>query len=405
MLPARLRLFRHPFTVAAPFLLCGLLGLVVVAMEADEPAATPTPAAKFETTGPWGKLEYYQIRLEPPTSQMRGALLKEHTTWNFGSLTETGVLAALDTIGFSGEIMTLLESGGTWERGKNGLLLSVPDGVIEGLTPENRAALADWFKLHNTPFHNQIVLNIEGGDFSAFDGGKVSAETLAAVKSLSFLRNGVLSVMDLPYLMKKIGNNPEEKEHFVRAIFSTRSLIVRLVIDETTDTQSVIDYWSQAGRISRVESMVRGVEMTMGVDKIDIVHLLPPLARRYLYAFSNLSDTGVNNTPDCFWASIHFFKRNPSPRVLDALSFEHYLERDFTEIDGELRFGDLVCLLRPADNSFLHSYVHIADDIVFTKNGASSVHPFILTLKSDMMSRYLQEGEFTTKVYRRNPDS
>src|SRR5690606_33603769 len=179
--------------------------------------------------------------------------------------------------------------------------------------------------------------------------------------------------------------------------------IGRLAIEETPDRAALANYWAQGGRTSRVESMIKGVQNTVGVDKLDIVHLLPPLPRRYLYAFSNLSDIGINNTPDCFWASVHFFKRNTSPRVLDLLSLDHYLTADFTEVEDELRFGDLVCLIRPEDDSFLHSYVHIADEIVFTKNGASYVHPFILTLKSDMMSRYLQEGDHNIRVFRRNP--
>lgn len=360
---------------------------------------------KTVTTGPWGTLEYYPIRLEPPTTQLWNTLFDERMVWNFGVLTETGVLAELRDIGFSDEILEALRSEGVWIRAKAGLEVTVPDSVADGITPENRLALAEWLHANNYDFFNRIIVNIEGGDFSAFTPDKVSPEILELVKSRSFVRNGVLSFMDLPYVIRQIGDDKEARETFIRTIFSTRSLIVRLMIDESTDLAAIVDYWSQGGRASRVESMVKGVQATMGVDKIDIVHLLPPLPRRYLYAFSRISDTGVHNTPDCFWASVHFFKRNPSPRVLDALSLEHYLAHDFTEVpeEEELRFGDIVCLLRPDNNSFLHSYVHIADDIVFTKNGASYVHPFILTLKSDMMSRYLHEGEFNTRVYRRIP--
>jgi len=376
------------------------------------PPAMPSPAAadapaveKTVTTGAWGTLEYYPIRLEPPTTQLWSSLFNERTIWNFGVLTETGALAELSGIGFSAEILETLRTEGVWVRAKSGLEVTVPDAVVGSLTPENRLALAEWLHANNYDFFNRIIVNIEGGDFSAFTEDKVRPEILELVKSHSFVRNGVLSFMDLPFVVRQIGDREEERETFIRTIFSTRSLIVRLIIDKTSDRDAIVDYWSQGGRASRVESMVKGVQATVGVDKIDIVHLLPPLPRRYLYTFSRLSDTGVHNTPDCFWASVHFFKRNPSPRVLDSLSLEHYLVHDFTEVpeEEELRFGDIVCLLRPGNEAFLHSYVHIADDIVFTKNGASYVHPFILTLKSDMMSRYLHEGEFETRVFRRIP--
>ncbi len=356
-----------------------------------------------QTVGPWGTLEYYPVRLEPPTTQLWNALFDDVSVWNFGFLTETGVIAELKEIGFSPELLARLRTEGVWERAKAGLKVTLPDAIIADLSTDNRRALAEWFQSNNFDFYNKITVNIEGGDFSAFTPDKVDPEILELVKSLSFVRNGALSFMDLPHVMRRIGDDEEEKETFVRTVFSTRSLIVRLVIDEHSDRASLAEYWAQGGRKSRVESMIKGVQNTVGVDKLDIVHLLPPLPRRYLYAFSNLSDTGINNTPDCFWASVHFFKRNPSPRVLDLLSLDHYLTTDFTEVTGELRFGDIVCLMRPKDDSFLHSYVHIADEIVFTKNGASYVHPFILTLKSDMMSRYLQEGDYNTRVFRRNP--
>lgn len=387
------------------YLIGAALFLLMPEITRSAEAAEMLQVEKTVTTGPWGTLEYYPIRLEPPTSQLWKSLFGERVVWNFGVLTETGALAELRGIGFADEILETLRSEGVWVRAKTGLEVTLPDSVADNITPENRLALAEWLHANNYDFFNRITVNIEGGDFSAFTPDKVSPEILELVKSRSFVRNGVLSFMDLPHVIRKIGDSKEEREAFIRTIFSTRSLVVRLVINESTDLATIVDYWSQGGRASRVESMVKGVQATIGVDKIDIVHLLPPLPRRYLYAFSRISDRGVHNTPDCFWASVHFFKRNPSPRVLDSLSLEHYLAYDFTEIPGEegLRFGDIVCLLRPDNDSFLHSYVHIADDIVFTKNGASYAHPFILTLKSDMMSRYLHEGEFNTRVYRRTP--
>jgi len=354
-------------------------------------------------------LEFYPIRLEPPTTQLWSSLFNSRTIWNFGILTETGALAELGKLGFSDEALDTLRSQGVWGRTKSGLEVIVPDSVVEAVTPETRVALADWLHDNNYDFYNRIIINIEGGEFSAFTEDKVAPRVLALLKSLSFKRNKVLSFMDLPYVMRMIGDDEEEKVDFIKVILSTKSLMVRLVVDETTDREAVVAYWSQGGRTSRIDSMVRGVESTVGVDKIDIVHLLPPLPRRYLNAFSRVSDTGAINTPDCFWASVHFFQRNPSPRILDALSLEHYLAHDFIEVEvegegegeAELRFGDLVCLMRGDDNSFLHSYVHIADDIVYTKNGASYVHPFILALKSDMMSRYPQDGALKTRVFRR----
>jgi hypothetical protein len=212
--------------------------------------------------------------------------------------------------------------------------------------------------------------------------------------------------MDRACILRKLGNDTAEKERFLRSIFSTRGLIARLVMDETVDLEAMIRYWSCDGLNTGFESILRGAKATEGINKVDLVQILPPVPRRYLNGFTNLRDVSPNNTPDCFWTSVQFFRRQVSPRLLDPVRLMHHLEGDFQRIETEeLRFGDLVCLFDAEDGEFVHSYVHVAGEIVFSKNGASFARPHVQTLKSDMLSVYLDESRYRFEVYRRKiPD-
>lgn len=388
------------------------LFLSVVALPAEDrgtgvldlAAAATGPATTWrkESVGPWGKLEYFPVTLEPPHSHLWEALYDERSFWDFGKLDQAEAMALLKSLGFSAETLGLIEAEGVWKKTESGLELEFGDRVVESLTAENRAAIAKWFRLNNNFFFTKTIINFEGGNFSFFENGVIAPATLELVKKFSFTRRNVLSLMDRPYILRKLGNDTAEKERFLRAVFSTKGLIVRLVMDGSVDLESMIQYWSCDGLNAGFEPILRGVQATEGLNKVDLVQILPPVPRRYLYGFTNLQDVSPKNTPDCFWTSVQFFRRQVSPRLLDPVRLMHHIEGDFERVDNEdLRFGDLVCMFDEEDGSFLHSYVHVADEIVFSKNGASFARPFVLTLKSDMLSVYLDESRYRFEVYRR----
>jgi len=384
----------------------GTVGFLCGVLPAEE-ATSVSNAAKHEvatrhvTTGPWGTIESFPVTLEPPASHLWAALYDERSYWNFGTMEKPEARALLVTLGLSQETLALIDVEGVWKSTDSGLDLDFGDNIVESLTPENRAALARWFRLDNPFFFTKAVINFEGGDFSAFENNGIASSTLALVKKMSFTRRNVLSIMDLPYILRQLGGDVAEKERFLRSTFATRGLIARLVIDESSKLDEIIDYWSGDGLNPGIASILRGVQATDGINRLDLVQLLPPVPRRYLYGFTNLRDVSPLNTPDCFWTSVQFFQHNASARLLDPLRLMHHIETDFERVPGSPRFGDLVCMFDEDDGAFVHSFVHIADDIVFSKNGASFARPFVLTRKSDMLSVYLDESRYREEIYRR----
>jgi hypothetical protein len=365
----------------------------------------PGGVSKVRTTqGPWGKLETYPIRLEPPDSHLWAALYDERSIWGFGERSPAEAVEVLRELAFSPRTLSLVSSRGRWSEENGETIVEVDDETVESLTAENRAGLARWLRLNNPVFFGKHIVNLEGGDFSSLEqDADLSPDTIDLVRHLAFRRRNVLSLFDRAYILRKIGDDPPEKQEFLRAIFASPGLVARLVIDEDTDLEATTEYWSAGGRNPGVGPLLEAVRATTGVERIDLVQILPAVARRYLNSFTNLRDITPKNAPDCFWASIQFFKPATSSRTLDQLLVQHHLGSDFEQVEDEAGFGDVVCMFDANDGSFLHSYVHIAGDVVFSKNGASFARPFILTRRSDMLSVYLDETAIRFETYRLRP--
>lgn len=390
-----------PAKATSPVRGLALLFLVAPLALSDAQDAEP-PISKLQVyEGPWGKLETFPIVLEPPDSHLWDALYDERSLWNFGDRSKEQSLKVLGELGFPQGTLELVATTATWTAESGEMIAQIDDAVVESLTAENRTALARWFRLNRPVFFGKTIVNLDGGDFTPF-GEDLSPEIVELVKRLSFPRRSVVSLMDRAYLLRRIPD-PEEKRRLIRSLFSTQGLIARLVIDEGSDLAAVADYWSADGWNPGVSPILQAVRATAGVERIDLLQILPPVPRRYLNSFTNLSDITPLNAPDCFWASIQFFKAATSSRILDPLYVGHHLGTDFEPVDGEPRFGDVVCMFNANDGAFIHSYVHIVDDIVFSKNGASFARPFILTRKADMLSVYLDEDTIRYEAYRRRP--
>jgi hypothetical protein len=130
-----------------------------------------------------------------------------------------------------------------------------------------------------------------------------------------------------------------------------------------------------------------------GGGEIDIVHLLPPFARRRLYCYPDLnqSDSRVN----CHWTAMNFWSSQPDDRYLIADNIVDDLRKNYIPVTGQPRYGDLLMFMgernptRPSAQLALHFAIYIADNIVFTKNGSAGNVPWILEELDRLTECYL----------------
>jgi hypothetical protein len=121
---------------------------------------------------------------------------------------------------------------------------------------------------------------------------------------------------------------------------------------------------------------------------IDVLHLLPPFARKRVNSYPAPLAAG-QRPPDCYWSAFNFFNDPPDDRYFDDQVWREELQKEFQFVE-QPTFGDLVFLTRP-DGVPIHCAVFIADDVVFTKNGANLRQPWKLMKMEDMLARYPED--------------
>jgi hypothetical protein len=94
----------------------------------------------------------------------------------------------------------------------------------------------------------------------------------------------------------------------------------------------------------------------------------------------------------------------PVPPTNDGSYWKRKLDTEYYPVISDPRFGDIAMLVK-RDGTIIHSCVFIADNIVYTKNGASATVPWVLMALPELLEAYSAEvpSEQTLRVeYYRN---
>ena len=372
------------------------LGLLSGRIEAAETVEVGDP-------GPWGLLETYEIRLIPPLSYATAALESENRAmgWRFVSETRESVASKLVNAGVSEiEVQRLLDSGRS-AQDERWFKVDPPTDFIINLDPGVRKNIYEWLKPDplNPLYRYPYVLDRRWYDDTVSREG-VAPEVIELIRKLSYLQESVPVVSDVPLIMSMIPS-PEGKLSLMREMLNERSLAVRLRVNRDSDLEELAAYWSAGGRSKEVLPVLRSVMETEGVERLDLVHLLPPLPRMLLYTYSDPQMAVGMSRPDCFWTAANFFNPSPSDRFLDYRAFEKYIGSRYEEKTAADRaFGDVVLILDEDTGDFLHACNYLADGLVYTKNGISFSRPWIVDTLENVLAGYLKVPNVSVRTFR-----
>src|SRR5262249_14860838 len=109
--------------------------------------------------------------------------------------------------------------------------------------------------------------------------------------------------------------------------------------------------------------------------ELDIAHLLPPFPRKRIYTYPSPSDPYVKRR-DCVWTAMNFLNDKPDNRFMDPELATKVLDAEYDPVMSP-HFGDVV-VLADEQNVPIHLANYIADDLVYTKNGAADGQPWML---------------------------
>lgn len=370
-------------------------------------AQTPPPAGKAPSVtrseaGAWGRLEYFPVVMEAPMSLVeKFPIPNSRSRWAFPAGTLDQLPGFLAKAGLDKATVDTLMSKDNLLVDGDMLYVFPPVAVLDAMTSAQRSII--YAELRRQPvneYHFEPVLITSGDVETWFQSSNLRPEVIAKIKHYSYMRGDTLAFSDLPAVLNYAQGEAEARE-MVKAFTRTRALMVKLVLESKSDVPTIMEYWTTGLNLRRkdMQPLLESI-VEMGAEKIDVVHMLPPLPRKLLMTYPDTGMAREGIYPDCHWTSLNFFNYDAQPYLLDSrLATTAVLER-FNPVEGPYKFGDILFFLDNQRGDAFHSCVYIADDIVFTKNGRNVLSPWIFARLEDVKKVYLYDNNGRIQGYR-----
>jgi hypothetical protein len=346
--------------------------------------------------GAWGQVEYFSAMLEAPDSVLEISMPTSfQTRWIFDGKSEEWVEGFLKERELPMMLEKRLLDRAIWYSTRSEVTISPPVEVLRELPSKARGAIyAMLGESDRNPdqLEPEVIYGASVDDWLKDDG--LREELVAFVRACAYSRGGANVFAD-KLALYSICNSDQERMKARRAMSRNPTIVAKLLLESgTPDFLSA--YWGSGFRLKDTMPFLRSMSRTRGVDKLDIIHLLPSAMRRILYTFPNPAATRSGYLPDCHWTSLNFFNVEPLERLADPVQGSAYVHEHFEQVGGPYRLGDVLFLAHPETGAAFHSCTYICDDIVMTKNGRSPIQPWVL-MKLDQV-KLLYGLHFQTEV-------
>lgn len=395
----------------------GSLTAIGLQVSADEPGGNKSVPASGKGEvgvlydageGPWGRLSYYYFYLEAPQHLVDLYPLRNpHTRWSVPMGQEAALRGVLESLPLNEGLRQILRSQDIVGVGDGHYVIFPPAEVLENMGQEARSILYAY--LGRFPENDDIrnPVRIRSGSIDEWASGTtMRPELVEKMKAMAYYRGDLMLFADFPYLLS-LAESDTEARSLQKHSSRVRSMVVRLDVKSGFTAADIIPYWTTVAGLRRkeVEQMLQAAIDTPGVSGFDLVHMLPPLPRKLLYTYADSSMAVEGILPDCHWTTLNFFNYNPEPIYLDEFFAASRLLEAFDPVDPPYQFGDALVFLTEEMNAY-HSCIHIAAELVYTKNGRSLYAPWTVLHLKDVRSTYPDfEGKpLRVQGYRKKPE-
>jgi hypothetical protein len=373
------------------------------------PAGTaPAPAAAkvdyTAATGPWGDLRGSYIYLEAPKSLVENfPLPSTQPRWTFPQERAAELPQIFKQAGLPDDLIARLVAKDRLVQEPPYLHVLPTVQEVEALTPEVRSALyPELAKIPLNEFYVDPVLIIGTTVEDWYKGSKLRPDLVTRIKSLSYKRGETTAFSDISVLLNYAQSDSEARAIF-KSFTRTRSLMVRLYLDKASNVPEIVAYWSFGIGIRRkdIEPLIQSIIESESMHDLPLSHLLPALARKLIYTYPGLDLAKNGLLPDCHWTSLNFYNFEPHQYLLDSRLATSQVLESFTAVEPPYQFGDILFFLDNSTGDAFHSCVHLADSLVYTKNGRNVLSPWIISTLEDVKKVYLFRGNGRVQGFRR----
>jgi hypothetical protein len=372
---------------------------------------TPEPTSRIEgpgktsqaATGAWGTLTLTPIVISPPLEYVSADWGRnEAAEWVFPDATTDVVAAFLGSTGLAPEQLAQVMPRARQEPRIRGVVINPPADVVRALSPDTRARLYTQLSKSTLNFDQAQSFRFFGTTTRDWFGGTLmSAATRQLVEPLVYKDGEFLHFADIESVRSQI-SAPEERQYLAKALLRSATVLIRLSVESLEDVSGLAAYWGTGGRRTDIRPLLESIAMADDSQSIDIVHLLPAFARNHLYRYPKIQtiDLGRPLLANCLWSSLNFFKEQPDARYLDVDYSLNALRTEYHVVEHGYQLGDVVALVDDEGDLF-HVAVHLADGLVFTKNGSSPVAPWTIMHIDQLKNYYRLRAENPRVIYHR----
>jgi hypothetical protein len=381
--------------------------VVVAVLLFDSRAPDSAPRSHYDEhvhqarSGPWGELEYSRLLLEPPDEFIiDDPLLRRPPVWIFKDHTRDRLTELWRSAGLDAAQIAALNASLADSDSPNTLTAHPPAELVLALEPASRATIYAVLSAfpENPAQAEPFRFRADSAD-EWFANSHVSDETLTLVKRLLYRRGNALLFSDYAVVLPQI-SSPAERTRLIKTLARKSTLLVKLRVRPTSDLDLLAEYWSRGVRRKDLRPLFESISHRAEGLTIDIVHLLPKFARSVLFTYPPPPASPLDESHDCHWTSLNFFNDTPDERFANIDVVRETLQRDYVPVVGRPTLGDILVFVA-SDDTVIHSCVFVADDIVFTKNGAAETTPWVLMNLSDVIAFYPADPPLTIRAYRR----
>lgn len=368
------------------------------------PATATNPGVFEAQPGPWGRMKCSYVYLEAPASLVEEFQLPSPVTrWTFPASAMPSLPQFFSKAGLSQSLVETLVKPKHMVKEGGHVHVMPPLNEVEVMSPETRAIIyAELAKYPENEYQADPVLIIGTSIDEWYKGSKLRPEIVAKIKQMSYMRGEAMAFSDIPVLLNYAQSDSEARAIF-KACTRTRNLMIRLILDKGANADEILKYWSFGPGIRRkdLEPLVRSIIELDGEDELGLVHVLPALPRKLLYTYPGLDMAKHGLLPDCHWTSLNFFNFEPHEYLLDARLATSQVLEQFVPVDPPYQFADVLFFLDNNTGDAFHSCVHLADNIVYTKNGRNVLSPWVIMKLEDVKKIYLYKGNGRVQGFRR----
>lgn len=364
---------------------------------------TSNPNVFYANPGPWGVLRCAYIYIEAANSLLENfPLPATRPRWVFPASQLPALPELFQGAGLSQEMITAVLDPKTVVNADGKVYLFPRIADLEMMKPESRSIVyTELGKDEENEFHADPILIIGQEVKEWYRTSKLRPEIVEKIEQLSYKRGETTAFSDIALLLNYAATDKEAKEIF-KAMTRTRSILVKIEADHNTNINELVSYWTTNSGVRRkdVEPLVQSIIDTDGIEALPLSHMLPALVRKLIYTYPGLDMAKHGILPDCHWTSLNFFNYDPHEYLLDSRLATSSVLENFDQVQPPYQYGDILFFLNTQTGDAYHSCVHLADNLVFTKNGRNLLSPWLIMRLEDVKKIYLYRGDGRVQGFR-----